>query len=579
MSTAKLNTTKLNANRLNNGASYPYSFNQEMDRLQDAKPVMKVEYISPADVTTNISAYYLSGATVEQLKDRAPDEISAGNFDIVLSNQDDTFSEFVATSLLYNAQYIGARIKISEGFILPDGTEVYEPQMVGYIDELVVDGKTSYVTFRCRDLLKMLMDRKLNGVQPDESPTAGSNVGNGQFQNLATKPFLTINDSWTLTCTLAGGDGVGTFSVVGSSSGNIGTATSGSLFTSSTYGLRFTMSAGSTAWVVGDTFTFSTHQYPQWDGVNPAKIIWSILTGYNWNTDTAENWSSLVFALDHTQSDANTQIDYASFVTASANFDSFGIFSLKGYVPRDTAGVSFLQDLLLLFLGSIYTSGDGRITLKTYAPSFDVVESREFSDVKKVRELGYDKSIDEVINRVTVNYKSVDSWEWSDQAIVYTGIFSESDTDSIADYGEIASSFSSIWFSSDGQHVQDFADKIVTRYADPPLNIDLVTGVDALKTFIGDTVLVTDTKYNFSQLAGEVVSLTKNLDQNPINIQMRVRQDPTLNVRTGFWGSTIDEHDGLSPQASNFDSATAGDKRFSYLGDETTTADPDYRMF
>src|SRR3990167_6753107 len=130
------------------------AFQTEMARLQDSKPRTKVEYISPVSVTTDISAYYKSGAVFEQVKERAPDEIQAGDFDIILFNHDNYFSEYVATSLFYGGLYRRGKIKISQGFILPDGSEEYEVQAVGYIDQLVISNSESTVTLRCRDLIR-----------------------------------------------------------------------------------------------------------------------------------------------------------------------------------------------------------------------------------------------------------------------------------------------------------------------------------------------------------------------------------------------------------------------------------------
>src|SRR5882724_7125587 len=104
------------------------AFVTEMERPQGTTPRTKVEFISKAAVVTDITAYYLSGANFEQVRQRAVAEIQAGQFDVVFSNQDDTFSEYVLTSLLYNLDYHGAKIRLSEGFLLPDGTLEYETQ-------------------------------------------------------------------------------------------------------------------------------------------------------------------------------------------------------------------------------------------------------------------------------------------------------------------------------------------------------------------------------------------------------------------------------------------------------------------
>lgn len=550
-----------------------------MTRKRGSAPRTKIEFIDKDANVTDISDYFLSGAQLQQVRERAPDEIQAGQFDVVLRNDDDKFSEYVASSILFGLDYHSAKIRISEGFLLPDGTTEYEPQGVGFIDQIIADPRVSQVTFRCRDLLWRVMDQKLHPRPLDEVAVAdGGNVGDGDFSGLAKLPFVTINENWTVTCTLGGADGVATFSVVGSISGSAGTATSGTEFTSASKGIRFTINAGSTNWVIGDTFTFSTHKHPQWSGLNAGKIIWSILTGYAWDSNTQEDFHALVFDFDHTQSSANTDLDYDSFATAISAIDTIGVFDLKGFAPYDTDAVSFLQSLILLFLGSLYTGNDGRIKMTTYIPAF-TPSYVSFTDADKVTLLGYQRSIDEVINYVTVDFKGSDDWPWSDESANLDGHFVDSTPDSITKYKTLAQDFSIPWYSTSGDHVQDFASKLLAKYSEPPLNIDFTTGLDALLTQIGDRIKVSDTKYGFADVIGEIIQITKQFDQNPASVSIRVRQDSATNTVTGAIGSEVDEGDGESPQSDNYDTASTSDKNFAYAGDEGSGGLPDYTMF
>lgn len=557
------------------------AFQTEMARLQDAHPVTKVEFISTTGVVTDISTYYASGASFDQIKERAPDEIQAGDFDIVLFNHDNYFSEYVSTSLIYNTQYHGARIRVSLGFVLPDGTSEYTVVAIGYVDQIITDGSTATVTFRCRDLIRRILDEKLHPHPAVEiAVAAAGNTGNGIVSEIATKPFKTVTEDWTLTCTNGGADGAATFSVVGSVTGSVGTATSGTEFSTGTGagGIKFLISGGGTNWVVGDVFTFSTKQYPQWTAVNAAKIIWAVLTGYNWDTNTQETWSALVLNLDHTQSSSNTDIDYDSFVTTINALADIGSFIVTGYAAYDEGCVDFIQNLILLFLGSMFTGGDGRIKIKTYIPTFTSSTATEFSDANQVRILGYTRTVDEVINYISVHYKKTNVWEFSTEDVNYDGNYVATDDASLAKYNYLTEGFSIRWYATNGVHVQDFADKLVGKYAEPPLNIDLETGLDALLTDIGDIVSVTDTKYGLSGVEGEVSHITKRLDDRPARIAMRVRRDSDIQLLFGFLASEVDEGDGLSPQSTSYDTASDTDKLFCYMG-QTGQASPDYRMF
>lgn len=557
------------------------AFQTEMARKQDAHPITKVEYISVAAVTTDISAYYKDGARFQQTKERAPDQIQAGNFDLVCFNHDNYFSEYVATSLIYNAQYHGAALRISQGFVLPDGTTEYVTQMVGYIDELVIDPNDSIVTFRCRDIIKRLLDEVLNPRPYALVPVyPAANIGNGIIASVNTKPFKTKNEDWTLTCTLGGADGVATFSVVGSVTGAKGTATSGTEFNTllTSGGLKFTITAGGTNWAVGDIITFSTKQHPEWSAVNAAKIIWSVLTGYNWDSNTAEAWSGRVLNLDRTQTTANTMIDYTSFVTVIANLASIGSFNLTGACYYDENCVSFLQELTMLFIGSLYTGSDGRIKISSYIPTFAPAPVAAFADSGQLRSLGYNRTIDQVINAGVISYKGTNVWEFADETLNLDGAYGNSSAASITKYNTLQQTFSARWYNSNGVHARDFVDKLIGKYAEPPLNMNFETGWDALLTNIGDPVSVTDTKYNLAAVLGEVSMINKKLDEHPGKIEMQVRRESDLNLTFGFLGSRINEGDGISPQASTFGSANATDKLFCYIGALANTS-PDYREF
>jgi len=557
------------------------AFQTLMDQKRGADTRSKVEHITKAGVTTDISSYFLSGGNIQQVKERAPDQIQAGEFDIQLANHDDKFSEFIVGSLFETQDYHGDRIRISQGFLLPNGTEEYEVQAVGYIDQLTIGPEGSTVVLRCRDILWRLMDQKLHARPVEEIPVANSgNTGDGFVTAVETKPFATVNQDWTLTCTLGGGDATATFSVVGSVAGNIGTATSGTEFSdgAANRGIKFTVKAGGTNWVSGDVFTFSTKQYPQWSSVNAGKIIWSILTGYVWDSDTQENFSGLVLDFDRTQSSANTELDYDSFVSLISALDDSGNFNLKGFVPYDTNTVDFLQDIILLFLGSIFAGNDGRIKAKTFIPIFDAATPINFSDDKKLTMLGYIRTIDEVINSVSVVYRKSDVYVFSDEQDTRDGFYAKRDSSSISAYKEIGIEFNVPWHTASGSHVTDFADKLVGKYGTPPLNIEFKTGMDALTTEIGDNITVTGSKIGLSEIGAEVAAVSKSFDVKPSSVSIRARRDEQADAIFGFIGSEIDEGDGISPQSDDYDTATESDKKFIYFGSVATSI-PDHRMF
>ncbi len=93
------------------------------------------------------------------------------------------------------------------------------------------------------------------------SPAAGAlNTGGGTCSAVDVQDAYTNTEDWVVTC-IKEASGLGDFSVVGSRSGNIGTATVGTEFkypNTSAYELKFTISDGSPDFEVGDAFTFTT---------------------------------------------------------------------------------------------------------------------------------------------------------------------------------------------------------------------------------------------------------------------------------------------------------------------------------
>ena len=192
--------------------------------------------------------------------------------------------------------------------------------------------------------------------------------------------------------------------------------------------------------------------------------------------------------------------------------------------------------------------------------------------------LGYIRSIDEVINSVVVQFKGADSWDFSGVGVTFNATFIERDTVSIGLFGEFTLEVSSKWHSVNGNHVENFAQRIIGKFGVPPLNIDFKTGLDGLRSQIGDVIEVTDEKYGFDGLQGEISKIEKTIDEDPKEIKIRLRKDDDLGILWAFFGSDVDEGDGISPQSLTFGGATDADKRFCYI-DLSDVAGIDYRMF
>ncbi len=578
---AGYNTFRYNTTRYNAGGPRG-SFLEEMQRLRDAIPLVKIEWLDPSGNANDVSRYYVSGGNVSRLKDRALDEVQAGDFDVTFWNTDGTFSEFISTSLLFGVAYHGTRLRVWLGFRLSDGTVDYRLMQTGYVDQLLASDAEDQVTFRCRDLVGKLLDVTIHRSDDALVPVAAAaNTGNGKVSSVQTKPFETVSETWTLTCTTRGADGTAVFSVVGSVSGNVGNATSGTTFDTVTNGIggvKFTVTAGTTPWENGDVWTWTTAGYPQWTSQNPMKIVWSVLTGTSWDTGAAESFAGLVLALDGTRSSANAQIDYDQFAVLVTAFAD--VAPVTGYLDYDQVAATFLHDLLVLYLGSLYTGLDGRLRLAAYRPVLQVTE-QGFADTLQVTAFGYQRTLGEVINHVSVTYKkTATGWPYTGDSQAYDGLWTQDDATSQAAYGQFAQAITTLWVTADGSHASDLAGQLLNRYAQPPLTLEFKTGLDAALLNLGDRISATDAKYGLSAAVVEVTGLTKTFDATPMNVQVVAKRDADTSLTWAFLGSSADEGDGESPQASDFDSASAVDKNFAYLsqdGGEGTP--PDYRLF
>ena len=115
-----------------------------------------------------------------------------------------------------------------------------------------------YTTGIASDYYNMLERLRgyLTGFKSIENEQADAgNTGDGYMRDLTTRANA-VAESFTIACTTAGGDQVAQFSVIGTVSGNIGTATAGQWFTDAGQKLYLIMRAGPTDWLIGDEYTF-----------------------------------------------------------------------------------------------------------------------------------------------------------------------------------------------------------------------------------------------------------------------------------------------------------------------------------
>ena len=546
-----------------------------IDQKLGVKPLDKVEIELSAGTWTDLTDYYLGGATFDQEKERAPDKISAGDTRYSFDNTEDTFTDTDSGSIFYGVIYHGKRIRFSIGFT---GIGFFS-QSIMIVKDVKWDFDEQRCYIYCQETMQRLIDEELNTYPSGLVAGAGAgNTGNGTITEIFTMPFAVVSNGWTLTCDDTTNGGAGTFDVVKDGVGSIGTATMGVEFTDTTHGIKFTITEGSTPFALNDEFTFTAYQYPEYTTINPVKAIWNLITGYDYDSDVQSDWHDRVIELDHTQSDANPDINYNSFVKAIASVDN----NLTGYIPYNQSAALAIENIIIHFLGAIYTDNKGRVSISAFKPTFGGVLLREFSDDKKVFAMDSEKDTAQIINKASVFLKRSASWAWSNDDEVTDDVYTNEDATSITNYG-LKNPFTwtdSYWYSASKAAQKWFIDRLVDKFGKPPIEIKFETGLDAIRTNLASTIKFTDSRTSYDQQLLEVIKINKDFESVPKQIKLEGSDTGTSGVGWIFLGSSEDEGDGISPQNASWDSASSTDKQFCYLSQTGGEgSDPEYYLF
>jgi len=173
-------------------------------------------------------------------------------------------------------------------------------------------------------------------------PTPGyAGTGDGTISDVASPP-PSLSETWTITCNLGGGVGVGTFTVVGSSSGAQADATVGEFYDGAGGLIEFLINDGPIDFIITDVFTVViTEGAMITSGEEWGQDRWSpdkndVFTGTNFsNPVEMMNGSQLSVVVRRAATAAVYQVKYDDAV----EFDSYQVFSSTGGDP------SFIEPL------------------------------------------------------------------------------------------------------------------------------------------------------------------------------------------------------------------------------------------
>lgn len=181
----------------------------------------------------------------------------------------------------------------------------------------VTDGGGNYAN---QNFLALI--RHFAGGFGDIGTIGGTRTGNGTLTAVEASP-TSVTETWTLTCTAAATNS-GTFSVVGSVSGNVGNATVGTTFTHAK--ITFLISDGATDFIVNDTFTI-----PVTESANPVASRWQVL-----RYDTAVAPRELILKSLGLSGTEEIFVGFRSYQDAGADYYNLSVAGFTGYTPGNS---------------------------------------------------------------------------------------------------------------------------------------------------------------------------------------------------------------------------------------------------
>lgn len=150
----------------------------------------------------------------------------------------------------------------------------------------------------------------------------GTRTGNGALSAIEASASA-VTETWTLTCTAAVANG-GTFSVVGSVSGNIGNAAVGTPFSHAK--ITFLISDGAVDFANGDTFTI-----PVTESATPVATRWQVL---KYDTSTANR--ELILKGVGLSGTEEIFVGFKTYQSVAADYYNLSCATFTGYVAGNT---------------------------------------------------------------------------------------------------------------------------------------------------------------------------------------------------------------------------------------------------
>lgn len=158
----------------------------------------------------------------------------------------------------------------------------------------------------------------------DTTAPIKTGTGNGTMTNVEAFPAA-VTETWTVVCTAAAANS-GTFSVTGSVTGALASATVGVAYTNAKVG--FIINDGSTDYIVGDQFTFTTTQ----SELSSLGTAWTTL---RYDTSSATSHELILHGVGLSGTE-DIYVGVRTYDSVGADYYNLAVAGFTGYVSGNT---------------------------------------------------------------------------------------------------------------------------------------------------------------------------------------------------------------------------------------------------
>jgi len=251
-----------------------------------------------------------------------------------------------------------------------------------------------------------------------------------------------------------------------------------------------------------DTFLVEYTDKKRWE------IIWDILTNKDYGA-----------GLDDTESAANTDIDYESWLFFKNNSSSQNMTG--GFYDNETIAEA-LEEILKVSQANIYldyNTGKFKITYwipdaPEWKPEVLILDDDSINGIytlEKINNFSFDDK--DIINQIIIKY------DYDKANDFYNKVYVINDATSIAKFGVKSYKIESVFLRSDID-AEELGKKLLLRYSDKFQEVNATTELTPVILNLNDFVLVNDAFFELDEYLFEVISIQKNFSSGKCQLKL-----------------------------------------------------------